>query len=643
MTAPRPHLTQVAAAGVRSNVMEDCRMADMIMLTIDPEFQSLIPPLQEEERGQLEGNLLEEGCRDALVVWAGESPTDAAHPCQVPWVRQLPLDRILREVRWLCPTCGEARQRPYVLLDGHHRYTICQRYEMPFAIVEAPAWVKTREEASIWIIQNQLGRRNLEDYQRIELAERLRQLLAQRAKEKQREGGREKVPQTFAQPGETRQAIADMAGVSRETVRKAEIIMREADEPTKQALRAGERSIQSVYHELRPSKPQPTASVNDEETAAQPPLVPPSTRVGPDASVDQHAPAVRVTIRSPGHETAELSVESASQCDGPSAHQADLGTPAQHCLTLIGELYAALRTMEELHDLAFICHGWSQQTRAEYLHQCGYLIVRLQAMQQALQNTIPNVEPAQYETEAFREAAHPYHGGGVRDAFRGDKRHGVPPALEGAVAASRIGLEEEGKKGEDGLPPSANVAEHDHGSPLYDESQSDCPLRTAGDMTTPIGAMAADDVKDMREGGKATASGPRGKGAELTQEAIAAQAYPPEETRQCAADASNAEEAVTDEPNLQGEEMSANEGRSQGRQRMAIRARIATEREAGASYGTILKRLNAEHIPTPSGGGAWHKEAVRRLYQEHRQHLRGDGHALSIDSTIETSQDKQLQ
>jgi ParB-like chromosome segregation protein Spo0J len=202
------------------------------------------------------------------------------------------------EVTWLCPTCGEVRQHPYVLLDGHHRYAICQRHEMPFDIVEAPAWVTTREEASIWIIQNQLGRRNLEDYQRIELAERLRPLLEQRAKAKQRTGGREKVPQTFAQPAETRQAIADMVGVSRETVRKAEIIMQEANEPIKQALRRGERSIQSVYHELRPPRPQPTASMNDEEAAAHPPLARQETR--PPSHRYQNAEAhIRLTWARP--------------------------------------------------------------------------------------------------------------------------------------------------------------------------------------------------------------------------------------------------------------------------------------------------------------------------------------------------------
>ena len=51
----------------------------MIELQIDPNFQALIRPLQEDERAQLEANLLEEGCREALVVWAGESPAHTAH------------------------------------------------------------------------------------------------------------------------------------------------------------------------------------------------------------------------------------------------------------------------------------------------------------------------------------------------------------------------------------------------------------------------------------------------------------------------------------------------------------------------------------------------------------------------------------
>jgi hypothetical protein len=328
-----------------------------------------------------------------------------------------------------------------VLLDGYHRYTICQRHEISFAIVEAPVWVKTREEAAIWIIQNQLGRRNLEDYQRIELAERLRPLLEQRAKAKQRAGGREKVPQTFAEPGETRQAIADMARVSRETVRKAEIIIQEADEPTKQVLRAGERSIQSVYHELRPPRLLPSSTVMGERSSPHPPLVPPSRRIGPDASVYQHAPAARVTVCPSGHETAETAVASPPRSEGPSPHQEDLGTSAHRCLTLMGELYAELRTMEDLHDMIYICQVSSQQASAVYLQQCTYLISTLQVMQQALQTTVADAQPLLGGVERCREADPSSDGSGTHDELIGDGRTSPPLVFEGARVTATMALE----------------------------------------------------------------------------------------------------------------------------------------------------------------------------------------------------------
>ena len=276
----------------------------MIALTIDQEFRSLIPPLTDEEHAQLAASLSEEGCRDPLVVWQGEPPADATHRCPGPWGRQLALESMLTEVTWLCPTCGEVRQRPYVLLDGHHRYTICQRDEMPFAIVEAPAWVKTREEASIWIIQNQLGRRNLEPYARVELVLKLEPLIAAKKEERMKAGKAVDPVQNFAE-GRTVDHMGKMAGVSSETARKAKVIAKEADEPTKEALRQGQRSIHRVFQELRPPKPRPSSTVTGEGSTAHPALVPPSGRIGPDASVDPQAPAARVTMRPPGHETAE--------------------------------------------------------------------------------------------------------------------------------------------------------------------------------------------------------------------------------------------------------------------------------------------------------------------------------------------------
>lgn len=88
-------------------------------LQVDKEFKSLIPELSEAEKRQLEANLLEEGCRDPLVVWKGRN----------------------------------------VLLDGHNRHEICTRHGIEFKTVEIE--ISDRAEAKIWILQHQLGRRNL--------------------------------------------------------------------------------------------------------------------------------------------------------------------------------------------------------------------------------------------------------------------------------------------------------------------------------------------------------------------------------------------------------------------------------------------------------------------------------------------------
>ena len=88
-------------------------------LTIDPEFQGTIPPLQEEELKQLEENILTDGVViNPLIVWDG------------------------------------------VIVDGHNRYRILQKHpEIQFTTYEKQ--FSDRYAAIAWICKNQLGRRNL--------------------------------------------------------------------------------------------------------------------------------------------------------------------------------------------------------------------------------------------------------------------------------------------------------------------------------------------------------------------------------------------------------------------------------------------------------------------------------------------------
>ena len=88
-------------------------------LRIDPEFKAQIPPLTEDERKQLEENILADGeILSPILVWND------------------------------------------TIVDGHNRYEILQNHpEIPFTVY--PLTLENREQVLVWICKNQLGRRNL--------------------------------------------------------------------------------------------------------------------------------------------------------------------------------------------------------------------------------------------------------------------------------------------------------------------------------------------------------------------------------------------------------------------------------------------------------------------------------------------------
>lgn len=92
---------------------------EIYRLKIDDAFKKLIPPLSAEELQLLEENIVRDGCREPLCVWYN------------------------------------------AILDGHNRYEICTRLQIPFSIRRIS--LKNREEAVAWICMNQLGRRNITD------------------------------------------------------------------------------------------------------------------------------------------------------------------------------------------------------------------------------------------------------------------------------------------------------------------------------------------------------------------------------------------------------------------------------------------------------------------------------------------------
>lgn len=142
------------------------------------------------------------------------------------------------------------------LIDGHNRYSICKKHDIPFKTIQRE--FTDRNTAIEWIILNQFGRRNLPAHERARLALLLKPVIAEKAKEQQKQSGgdrksaeyQESVMQKSAEPISpvtTRQELAKVAGVSHDTIAKVERIEEDAPAPVVQASRKGEISVNAAY------------------------------------------------------------------------------------------------------------------------------------------------------------------------------------------------------------------------------------------------------------------------------------------------------------------------------------------------------------------------------------------------------------
>ena len=179
-------------------------------LIIDQEFKNLIPPLTQEEYDKLEESILNEGCRDALVIWNE------------------------------------------ILVDGHNRYEICKKHNIPFATIQKE--FNDRNDVIIWMINNQFARRNLPAYERARLALRLKPALAEKAKENlvtHTSEGYQGCQNSDKAPIDTKKEIAKAAGVSHDTIAKVAKIEEKATPEIKKQLSTGDISINQAYKQIK--------------------------------------------------------------------------------------------------------------------------------------------------------------------------------------------------------------------------------------------------------------------------------------------------------------------------------------------------------------------------------------------------------
>ena len=181
-------------------------------IQIDEELSSLIPPLTQDEYSRLEQSIIEEGCRDAIILWGN------------------------------------------IIVDGHNRYKICTTHNIPFQIHQKE--FVSKDEVKLWMLENQLSRRNLSDLARIEIVRKCED--AVKAEAKKRQGTRtdlltsgqnfpevdhmEKFPQSTS-----RDELGQLAGVSGKTYEHAVAVLDKAPKPVIEAARKKELSINAAY------------------------------------------------------------------------------------------------------------------------------------------------------------------------------------------------------------------------------------------------------------------------------------------------------------------------------------------------------------------------------------------------------------
>jgi transcriptional regulator with XRE-family HTH domain len=177
-------------------------------IIINEELRSFIDPLTPVEYAALERSLQAEGCRDALVLWRD------------------------------------------VLIDGHNRYDICQKHGIPFRTVHNNNFA-TLEDVMLWVIDNNLARRSVSDFQRGMLALRKKEIVAARAAQRAAEAPPEQAAEEGADdaaspPWSTREDVAKAARVSANTLSQIERIRKTAAPELVDAVRTGTISVSAA-------------------------------------------------------------------------------------------------------------------------------------------------------------------------------------------------------------------------------------------------------------------------------------------------------------------------------------------------------------------------------------------------------------
>ena len=187
-------------------------------IKIETEFKDLLPPLTPDQKEELEKDIIKNGCLNPLIVWND------------------------------------------ILIDGHHRYDICSRNNIPYDILDME--FKDKLEAMKWAWTNQKNRRNLNKYELAQIALRFKPEIEKKAKEKQLSSLKQNTVNQISdkreeskkpdikdkKPINTLNELSRISGVSHDTIHKVQFIEEKAQDDIKTQAKIGQLTINNAYN-----------------------------------------------------------------------------------------------------------------------------------------------------------------------------------------------------------------------------------------------------------------------------------------------------------------------------------------------------------------------------------------------------------
>ena len=202
---------------------------DIKDLTIDKEFEELLPVLSQEELENLENSILQYGMLDPIKIWQE-------------------------------PDIGE-----WIIIDGHNRYNILKKHNIDWHYwqdYKIMTELETREDVKRWMLEQQLGHRNLSPEERYDIVQKFKSVFQKKAKKNQSAGGKGK---SNLREVNVQKEMAKATNLSTGSYYKLDYVKKSDNEEVKQLLHDKKISIDKAYQMIKNPTPKEKESITPEQ------------------------------------------------------------------------------------------------------------------------------------------------------------------------------------------------------------------------------------------------------------------------------------------------------------------------------------------------------------------------------------------